>query len=64
MTVGELIDYLMTKDKSLEVGRVGHFGELYPMDAYNFSVSTAWRENGERYKVLNVETPDIGPFPE
>lgn len=57
------------KEGNLEVCRIGHFGEINEMSAYDFSV---WREarpgrfgdDGPPRAVLDITAPDIGPDPD
>ena len=71
-TVGDLIAHLQTFDPTLPVGRLGHFGELWPMDAGDFHVFPQYYEwDGAGLnqlpnvsKVLNIEPPDIGEEPD
>lgn len=70
MTVSELIEYLKTLDGNMPVARMGHFGEAYKIDKYDFSVSTVFHQS--RYtgnvepgiKVLAIHPPDIGDEPD
>lgn len=53
----------------LEVCKIGHFGEINEMDIYNISVDIATDYNHAKgsyvnRKVVNVDTPDIGPEPD
>jgi hypothetical protein len=72
LTVKVLIKYLEMLDPDLKVGRVGHYGEFYPMDLLDFSDRVAdmggafsYRRGKKRAeKVLAISPPDIGPEPD
>jgi len=72
--IKDLIALLNTMDKNLVVGTKGHFGEFYPMNKYNFSVSSTFKElsreqrnrnmQAKEFEILNISTPDIGEDPD
>jgi len=73
LTVAKLIEHLKTLDPSLYIGVVGHFGEFWEMDLYDFSMvresyitpSGSWRDdNRKTVKVLDLICPHIGPDPD
>ncbi len=65
LTLDELIQELADirqREGSIEVCRIGHFGEANEMHAMDFYVAET---TGLRVKkVLHVEPPDIGPEPD
>jgi hypothetical protein len=61
MNVSELIKYLETLDPDLLVGKVGHFGEFYPMETYHFSTYSAFPFTSS---VLDINIPYIGEEPD
>jgi len=72
-TIGELIEHLSKLDHTLPVVKVGHFGEIYPMSAYNFHTRHGhpvpeddhWKDRlEESIPVLDIYVPDIGPDPD
>jgi len=74
MTIKDLKKILDKYPDDMPVGVVGHFGELWNLNQYNFSEREAyivpewksWRTTPNRpmVKVLQIETPDIGPDPD
>lgn len=60
---------IRNEEGKLEVCKIGHFGEINEMDIYNISVDTATDYNKAKgsyksRKVVNIDTPDIGPEPD
>jgi len=68
MTVRELIELLKTKfDGDEEVGRLGYFGEFYPMNGYDFQKSESMESIDsprKPIKCLDIVPPYIGEEPE
>ena len=70
LTVETLIEHLKKFPPKTPVGIVGHYGEFYPMDAYNISKYRTYREGTPRSKresyfdAINISPPDIGPEPD
>lgn len=54
---------------NLKACKIGHYGEINEMDIYNITVDTATDYNEAKgsyvnRKVVNIDTPDIGPEPD
>jgi hypothetical protein len=71
LKVKDLIKFLKNVPEDTVVGTVGHFGELYECDKYDVSIAECyvtpegWRSHHRReIKIVNINTPDIGPDPD
>ena len=73
ITIGQLIELLKDMPADTYVGKVGHFGEAYLMDKYDFShirkayitPTSLWRDkNAHDIQILDLYVPDIGPEPD
>jgi hypothetical protein len=73
-TIKDLIGFLNTLDPNSLVGKIGHYGEFYPMDEMDFSYSSCHvnltynasiddKLSSPSEKVLGINTPDIGEEP-
>jgi len=70
--IDELIDALVEIKKEsgrLEVCKIGYFGEINEMSIHDVTVDTAIDFNEakgsyKKRKVVNMDTPDIGPEPD
>lgn len=71
-TVADLITLLQTVDPQLEVGRIGHYGEFFAMDQYDFRTHTAWCyaphwynvKDHTGFEVFAIYPPEIGDAPD
>ncbi len=78
-TIQNLLDKIKKEglDTSLPIGVVGHFGEFFPLDEYDFQIRESyddipldkqrpWSGRKERIKlkILEISVPDIGEYPE
>ena len=63
--VGDLIKLLSTVDKSLPIGRSGHYGEFHEMSAEDFGLDqdTNYRTQ-EKFKFFGITPPYIGEEPD
>ena len=72
MTVKDLKKILSSLSDDMLIGRVGHFGEYLAMDKFDTYISNAyitpngsWRQDcREDIKILNLQTPNLGPDPD
>jgi hypothetical protein len=65
--IDDLLDHLKKlreKHGNLEVCKIGHFGEINEMDLFDINVYMAYEDMKTERKVINVDTPDIGPEPD
>lgn len=66
------LEKILKEEGNLEVCRVGHFGEINEMSLYSISTCNADIPDYESIKmggvktrrVVDLETPDIGPDPD
>lgn len=69
MTIDELIKiltYIRKTEGNLEICKLGHYGEIYPMSKYSFYVTTGYKKIylHKTKRIVNIETPYIGPEPD
>ena len=77
ITVAEVVKHLLTLEQDRPMCKVGHFGEIYPIDLMDFSIpadkQTTYQEpinasypyEDRKYMdVYNVHVPDIGEDPD
>ena len=73
-TIKDLKDLIKNLPDDLPVGTSGHFGEFHPMDKYDFDIcitrpipknKMSWRDAlNDEIKILQINSPDIGPSPD
>jgi hypothetical protein len=70
-TVGTFIEFLKNFDPNLSFGYIGHYGEFYTMDTYDFSEWETYfqdhsypRKEEIKFKALAFQAPDVGEYPD
>lgn len=73
LTVAQMIELLKEFPQDAHIGVIGHFGEFYGLDKYDFHYGCNayltpdgfWRNEDREYMtVVTVHTADIGPDPD
>lgn len=70
--IDDLIDKLIeikNEKGKLEVCKIGHYGEINEMSIFDITIDTATDYNNakgsyKKRKIVNIDTPDIGPEPD